>query len=399
MTSIKHLISKTASKGCVSLLLLGAALMSLQSAQAQSSWSLFPETNSPTTTQSVTFDVNSPPGVSEPPSQSVPYTVSGPAPQSSIVASGNVTVTMGTAGCCAEGIFAVGPFATPGTYTAAIFPNVSCTAGCSATFTVVQAPVPTYPNTLSGQYTFYITGQEQIPLGGSGLEAIAGSFTADGQGHITAGELDKNSGSGLVHLSTLIGVYNINATTGKGAVTLQLPTGPLSMVFYAQNSQQLPGISYSTVDATIAAAGGSLLGGSGRLANQTSIGYNSADTDTFTFSLSGETQAGGVVSGVTSLSFQNDSTQVTGQAELIENGAASLYSDITGTATVPDQAGRVAVALSGLGNGAAKFALYGGGSSTVFLSLDPLSSAPLLVGTNRTSLPSYAIQYTGVESF
>ncbi len=270
------------------------------------------------------------------------------------------------------------------------------------TFTVTQALVPTYPNTLSGQYTFYITGQEQIPLGGSGLEAIAGSFTADGQGHITAGELDKNSSTGVVQVSKLTGVYSVNGATGKGAVTLQLPTGPLSFAFYAQNSQQLPGSSQSTVDAAIVAVGGSLISGSGRLANLASIGYNSSDTDTFTFSLSGQTSAGGVVSGITSFQFQDNSTQVIGQAELIENGTASLYPDIAGTATIPDQAGRVTVSLSGLGSGAANYAVYAGGfstGSTVFLSLDPLSSAPLLVGTNGASSRSYAIQYTGVENF
>ncbi len=116
----------------------------------------------------------------------------------------------------------------------------------------------TYPNTLSGQYTFYLTGQEKLPQDGNGLVAIAGTFTADGQGHITAGTLDENGGSGVVQLSKLTGAYTIDSTTGKGTVTLQLPAGALSFVCYTQYSLQTeptPNAGYSTVDAAIVAAG------------------------------------------------------------------------------------------------------------------------------------------------
>ena len=254
---------------------------------------------------------------------------------------------------------------------------------------------------LSGQYAFYLTGQEQRPSDGLGLEAIAGSFNADGHGHITSGVLDQNSSSGLVQVSSLTGAYTLDATTGKGTVTLQLPTGPLNVVFYTQLPLPAPNSYYAPIDAAIVAAGGSLLGGSGRLANAIGGSYPAGAT----FSLNGENASGGgAVSGLASLKLinKNGTEQVTGQAELIDNGKTSYDPGVTGTADPVDATGRFTVSLAGMGSGTAHYAAYQGdfrNGSTIFLSLDPHGSAPLLVGNDGANIPSYVIQYGGTENF
>ena len=255
-------------------------------------------------------------------------------------------------------------------------------------------------NAVNGQYAFYLSGQEKLPSGGSELEVIAGSFHADGQGHITSGVLDKNSGTGLVQVSKLSGVYNVDSTTGKGTVTLQLPTGPLSFVFYTQPPLQTPVNNYAPIRAAIVAAGGPLQSGTGRLAD-TFGGYY---PETAIFSLSGENTPGAsAISGIASLNITGSAEQVTGQAELIENGSASFYPGITGTASGVDATGRFTVTLTGMGShAAAHYAVYQGAFSNgdkVFLSLDPHGTAPLLLGTNGGSLPSYVIQYYGSYNF
>ena len=83
----------------------------------------------------------------------------------------------------------------------------------------------TYPaaatgnNLLKGTYTFYATGWTDGAAVTSTLDAIAyiGSFTADGNGNITGGELDVNSPStGFTSYASLSGTYNIQYPTSPG---------------------------------------------------------------------------------------------------------------------------------------------------------------------------------------
>lgn len=255
-----------------------------------------------------------------------------------------------------------------------------------------------------GEYSFYLSGQEKLPTGGSALEAIVGNFYADGQGHVTGGELDKNSETGLVQVSSLTGVYSFNMTTGDGQVTLNLPTGPLNLAFYTypRGPSVIP--CYGHLEATIVATGGTLLGGSGRLAD---VLHRSSQSQAVDFTLDGESAAAAsAASGFVSLNIPLNelvsSTNITGRAELIENGMASFYPDITGTATAVDSTARLTLSLTGFGTGTKHYAAYEGEFSTgtvVLLSLDPHGSAPLLMGTNEVNLPSYLIGYSGHENF
>ena len=98
--------------------------------------------------------------------------------------------------------------------------------------------ITTYPaaatgnNLLKGSYTFYATGWTDGTAVGTTLNGIAyiGSFTADGNGNITGGELDVNSPSvGLTSYASLSGSYNIQYGSGitasqTGLITL-IPSG------------------------------------------------------------------------------------------------------------------------------------------------------------------------------
>ena len=89
-------------------------------------------------------------------------------------------------------------------------------------------------NLLKGSYAFYAAGWLDGTLGspGTAYQGIAyiGSFTADGQGNITGGELDTNNfQTGLTSFSGLSGTYNIQygqgtTNTQTGYITL-LPPG------------------------------------------------------------------------------------------------------------------------------------------------------------------------------
>ena len=79
---------------------------------------------------------------------------------------------------------------------------------------------------LTGSYAFYGSGfQDGATTAATTRIGYIGSFTADGNGNITAGELDVNGTNGLISYTGLTGTYTVQANqTGK--VTL-LPSGAL----------------------------------------------------------------------------------------------------------------------------------------------------------------------------
>ena len=85
----------------------------------------------------------------------------------------------------------------------------------SRDFTLAVYPAPaTGNNLLKGSYAFYGSGWQDgnVGPGGNAFQGISyiGSFTADGQGNITGGEMDTNNfQTGLTSYATLGGTYNI----------------------------------------------------------------------------------------------------------------------------------------------------------------------------------------------
>ena len=96
-------------------------------------------------------------------------------------------------------------------------------AACSGGGTTNTPPPPAGPFSnlsLNGQYAFSMAGSAAIANNGSGSFGRVGSFTADGNGHITTGVEDVNF-PGQVSTAVLItgGTYSISAD-GRGVVNL-----------------------------------------------------------------------------------------------------------------------------------------------------------------------------------
>jgi len=144
-----------------------------------------------------------------------------------------------------------------------------CGGGNSLSF---PTPQGTFTNAnFSGAFAFSYTGTD-----GAGFLAVAGSIQADGNGHITSGMQDINSGSGVSTNAAITGTYSVRAD-GRGSATLNSPVGN------------------STLEFVIVSAGHALVTrfdanatGSGTIDQQTSSAFsNAALAGTFAFSVAG----------------------------------------------------------------------------------------------------------------
>lgn len=110
---------------------------------------------------------------------------------------------------------------TVGTFTFTVQVTNSSGSKASATLTIVINPSSAGNSELSGNYAFLVSG-----FAGTNNSVTAGSFTADGNGNITAGLLDSNSnGGGALQASqAFTGVYVIDSS-GQGTMTLSISGG------------------------------------------------------------------------------------------------------------------------------------------------------------------------------
>ncbi|HKF20091.1 MAG TPA: putative Ig domain-containing protein [Candidatus Angelobacter sp.] len=107
---------------------------------------------------------------------------------------------------------------------------------------------------ISGNYATGMSG-----AGPTGLAfSLAGSFTANGAGTISAGDMDTK-GVGLVAADTpFTGTYTV-AATGRGTSTFSVGTAVINQAFYVISANELMMISTDPLSATNAIYGGSAL--------------------------------------------------------------------------------------------------------------------------------------------
>jgi hypothetical protein len=104
--------------------------------------------------------------------------------------------------------------------------------GCSNGGNTIVGPPPPPPTgnfsdgSLKGQYAFSMSGTE-LCAGFSSFFTRAGSFTADGSGHITGGVEDVNVCTGVFTLPFTNSTYSISAN-GRGTLSLTNSTGTTS---------------------------------------------------------------------------------------------------------------------------------------------------------------------------
>ena len=115
----------------------------------------------------------------------------------------------------------------------------SLTAACGNGGTIVIAPLPTgnFSNaSLKGQYSFLMSGTE-LCSGSSSFFTRAGSFAADGGGHITGGLEDINVCTGVFTLQFTNSTYSIT-TDGRGTLSLTNSTGTTDYSFTLSSATQ-----------------------------------------------------------------------------------------------------------------------------------------------------------------
>src|SRR6185437_5852284 len=93
-------------------------------------------------------------------------------------------------------------------------------AGCGGSSVNFPPPQGGFTNAnLNGPFAFSYTGSDA-----GGFLAVAGSFVADGAGHITSGTQDINSGVPVSPNAAVNGTYLVRAD-GRGTITLNSPAG------------------------------------------------------------------------------------------------------------------------------------------------------------------------------
>jgi hypothetical protein len=213
-----------------------------------------------------------------------------------------------------------------------------CGGGGSLSF---PPPQGSFTNAnLSGPFAFSYSGADA-----GGFLAVAGSFQADGAGHITGGMQDINSGAGIFTNSPITGSYTVRAD-GRGSATLNSPAGN------------------STIDFVLVAGGHALItrfdanaSGSGTIDQQTTSAFsNSALAGTFAFNLSGIDSIGnplGVVGNFTSDATGNITS---GIDDSNDSGIVATNDPVTGSIPVSSN-GRGAATVN-TGFGTLTFAFY-----------------------------------------
>jgi len=128
------------------------------------------------------------------------------------------------------------PAGTQGTAFVQVNVSDSATPADSASqdFTISIYPnAATGNNLLTGTYAFYATGWLDGIIGSSAFQGLQylGSFTADGNGNITGGEMDVNNfQTGLTSYSSLSGTYNIQYAENSGIPAANFQTGYITLI-------------------------------------------------------------------------------------------------------------------------------------------------------------------------
>jgi hypothetical protein len=215
-----------------------------------------------------------------------------------------------------------------------------CGGGSSISF---PPPQGGFTNaSLSGPFAFSYTGSDS-----QGFLAVAGSFQADGNGHITSGIEDINSGFGITTNAVIAGTstYTVRAD-GRGSANLNSTAGN------------------STIEFVILAGGHALVTrfdsnatGSGTIDQQAPAAFsNTALAGTFAFSLAGIDTFGNPLAVAGNLTADAAGNITSGVDDSNDNGGVVTNDPLTGT--IPVAATGRGVATLNTIRGTLTFAYY-----------------------------------------
>ena len=202
-------------------------------------------------------------------------------------------------------------------------------------------PTGTFTNaSLNGPFAFSYTGSD-----GGGFLAVAGSFQADGSGHITSGMQDINSGFGIITNSPITGTYVVRAD-GRGSANLNSPAGNSVLEFVIVSSGHAL---ITRFDANAS--------GSGTLDLQTTSAFsNAALAGSFAFSLSGIDSVNNPLAVAGNFTANAAGAITTGIDDSNDNGGIITNDPLTGSIPV-SASGRGAATLNTI-RGILTFAFY-----------------------------------------
>jgi hypothetical protein len=260
-------------------------------------------------------------------------------------AEADVTWALSGTGCVGD---SCGTISNSGTYTAPDDPPSPATVTITATSSFdptksasAVLTVTTRSNSgFSGKYGFLFNGFELSNV----AVAIAGSFTADGNGRVTGGTLDMNRGTGVQTVPITGGAYAFGADN-RGRLSLVTPQETLFFRF-AMSAANPP----SHNGRLICFQPGDLsrLTGSGVIKKQTTAAFSmSAFNGDFAVSLSGELNSTNAVGAIGR--FHLDGLGAINQGAMDLNLTGTSYSNAatTGTYTPIDpMTGRGSASLS-----------------------------------------------------
>jgi len=238
---------------------------------------------------------------------------------------------------------------------------------------------------LHGQYAFSIAGYNN-----TGFGAVVGSFTADGTGKITAGELDMN---GAIGLNTQV---SISATGSSYSLKQDDPPsgGYRGCLIIATSSGTFTThISVGSLVSNVATkgrviewdpTGSSAFIASGQLLQQTASEFSTTLSGNYVFAVMGEdfnaTPNPGIIACVGVLPA---STFVFGNGEQDCNDVGSFgnLTGMSGSYTAADSSGRITTSVSVGNNAPSHSVLYMVSSSRLLvLTADPQSGSPVQSG-------------------
>jgi hypothetical protein len=192
----------------------------------------------------------------------------------------------------------------------------------------------------NGPFAFSYIGSD-----GAGFLAVAGSFQADGNGHLTSGTQDINSGLGIFTNAAVTGTYTVRAD-GRGSATLNSSPGN------------------TTIDFVLVASGHALITrfdsratGSGTIDQQTTSAFsNAALAGSFAFNLAGIDAIGNPMGVAGNFTADATGNITSGVNDSNDNGGIITNDPLTGSIPVA-ASGRGTATLNTI-RGALSFAYY-----------------------------------------
>jgi len=311
---------------------------------------------------------------SNPPPQSGPVSIS-LSPTSATVPAGstqqfaatlsnttNTSVTWQVGGVTG-GNATMGTISSTGVYTAPLSPpsagqvTVTAISGADSTKSVSATVTPVFSNaSVTGSYVFKV-----VTISSTGFAFAAGVFTADGNGHITAGIEDANDATNGPRTNiALTGMYRVGPD-GRGTATAStsLGTSTFKFVLISNTSADLIEFDNTAASGFVWAQDPSAISG---ISGPFVFAFQGEDADSIT-SLGPASSVGQIV--------LNGSGSVSGILDVNERGTFSANVVFTGSYSIGSQ-GR-GTAVSAASYGTSNYVFYIVNAKTIeFLNVDPI---------------------------